>query len=446
MPFREHSRLRMRIRLLLGLGLGCHFQCNLALIPSTRIFRPETFRSSLPTSTKSTVQQCQPTRTALHAYWDNNSYSSNGNNKRNPKANNINRTCIKHFLTQRAVQSFMFLLENCRDPHTVKWMEDYSGTPNMLQFHGTGAFNITRFENWDSFLMEMVERKKEVVVVSAKRRGAGTGGWSTNNPYLKPRYVEYDIDIDPPSLASRILSVREQLSKEWTTDLDLVVKSGDVLLDTYFNDVALERDNESVDSQSKEKKKSTSTRMFERGTLALFNELNPYDDRGSSPFRKGNFDLLHLLATQESIHRVLRELKEAGSKMEISFAWLRDFYYERIPNFFDGNQRYGRYDDFLEELLQSIPTLKNEGRGQVSIIDPIGLTEKIIRMRGAVALEWKDIMISTPEDHTDLRRSLLNKQMLRSVTDELDKQLESSETEEPMSMEEIFEDKMGEFE
>lgn len=33
------------------------------------------------------------------------------------------RMDVRNFLTQRAVQSFMFLLDSCRDPHTVKWLE-----------------------------------------------------------------------------------------------------------------------------------------------------------------------------------------------------------------------------------------------------------------------------------------------------------------------------------
>ena len=64
-------------------------------------------------------------------------------------------------------------------------MEKFSDTRNLLHYHGTGAFNMTRFENWDSFLMEMVACPKETVIVSCRRRGAGTGGWSKNNPYLK---------------------------------------------------------------------------------------------------------------------------------------------------------------------------------------------------------------------------------------------------------------------
>jgi hypothetical protein len=38
-------------------------------------------------------------------------------------AHNMARTCVRTFLTQRAIQSFMFLLDSCRDPHTVKWFE-----------------------------------------------------------------------------------------------------------------------------------------------------------------------------------------------------------------------------------------------------------------------------------------------------------------------------------
>jgi hypothetical protein len=36
-------------------------------------------------------------------------------------ARNKARTCVRNFMTQRAIQSFMFLCETCRDPHTVKW-------------------------------------------------------------------------------------------------------------------------------------------------------------------------------------------------------------------------------------------------------------------------------------------------------------------------------------
>jgi len=369
--------------------------------------------------------------------------------------NNIKRTCIKQFLTQRSVQSFMFLLEQCRDPHTVYWMENFSDSPNVASYHGTGAFNITRFESWDSFLMEMAEREKETIIVSARRRGAGTGGWSTNNPYLKPRFVEFEIDIDPPSLATRLLSVREQISKEWVEDLDLVVRAGTLILESYFINVERKRDNEEViesiwgasedfggdefssqnPQRQEERGNKKKTQVFERTVPIMMNNLNPYGE-SSSPFRKGNFDLLNLLATQESVHRLLRKLKESGSEEEASFTWLRDFYTQRIPNFFDGNQNYGRYDDFLEELLLSNPTIINKSGGKLSIIDPVSLTEKIIRLRRFVAEEWKQVMENTPTEHIDLHRDLFHKKMQTLVTEE---------PEEPMEVQGIVGNEVGEF-
>jgi hypothetical protein len=85
------------------------------------------------------------------------------------------------------VQSFLHLLMECRDPHTVKWLEDFGGWKNLESFHGTGALNVTRFPSWSSVLMDVMQQPNDVVIVSAKRRGRGHGGWSKNNPYLEVR-------------------------------------------------------------------------------------------------------------------------------------------------------------------------------------------------------------------------------------------------------------------
>ena len=36
---------------------------------------------------------------------------------------NTRRTDVRLFLTQRAIQSFIHILIECRDPHTVRWLE-----------------------------------------------------------------------------------------------------------------------------------------------------------------------------------------------------------------------------------------------------------------------------------------------------------------------------------
>lgn len=141
--------------------------------------------------------------------------------------NNLQRTCIKQFLSQRAFQSFMFLLADLRDVHTSDWLERFLDTPNLLQFHGTGAFNMTRFETWDSHFLELQKCPKEKIIVQARRsqvhgRRLFNSG-SKNNPYLQKDFLtEIEIDIDPPSLVPRIIAVREQIGKELSIDVDLI--------------------------------------------------------------------------------------------------------------------------------------------------------------------------------------------------------------------------------
>lgn len=91
-----------------------------------------------------------------------------GNDDKNSKrmsreaiiARNNARCCCKAFLTQRSIQSFMFLMAECRDPHSGKWIEDFLGLQNLSQYHGTGAFDIDRFPSWEMVLLEMMEQPK----------------------------------------------------------------------------------------------------------------------------------------------------------------------------------------------------------------------------------------------------------------------------------------------
>ena len=150
--------------------------------------------------------------------------------------------------------------------------------------------------------------------------------------------------------------------------------------------------------------------VFDRN--AMMSNSNDLGDRDSSPLRKKNFDLLILLCTQESIHRVLREYMEEDKEDSLDF--LREFYTERVAEYFDGPQSHGRADDFLEELLLEPPSVQETKLGGVHFIDPMGMAEDIIRMRSEVAEEWKGLVAVTPNDHMDLRRMLLTNMMGKS--------------------------------
>lgn len=313
---------------------------------------------------------------------------------------NDSRVDVRNLLTQRAIQSFLYLLTMCRDPHSGKWIEDFLQTRNSLEYHGTGAGYIERFGGtWHGPLSEMTQQPNDVVVVSAKRRGRGHGGWSKDNPYLEDRYVEFEIDIDPVSLASRILSVREQISKEWISDLDVLEEANRNILESYFG---------RVKSRSEQQ-----LHAFERTAVNILNNHTAFSSQASSPFRKGSFDLLYNLCTQAAIHQLLREYAEGGRSKEVPLRWLRDFYMSRVETYFDGDQPYGRADDFLDELLRSSPSviLSEGGKEPAVLADPLLLAEDIIRKRSSISKRWKTIMKHVPDDHAEVRKLILAKQM-----------------------------------
>ena len=72
---------------------------------------------------RSSLQQASST--ARPAFFNSGEYDSNNNDDghHDALAHNLRRTDPLIFLTQRAIQSFMYLLASTRDPHTIKWIE-----------------------------------------------------------------------------------------------------------------------------------------------------------------------------------------------------------------------------------------------------------------------------------------------------------------------------------
>jgi hypothetical protein len=246
--------------------------------------------------------------------------------------------------------------------------------------------------------------------------------------------------------------VRDQIAGEWKADLDTFMAANEMILDAYHEAQDSQRAQEVQSIQEKKKKtvvgdeekakgeekvvssdidsstapevktsyedkmkEHSKKKAYDRSAMMVLGNNIVHDGMASSPFRKGSFDLLGLLATQESIHRVLREYQEAGEERHVSFQWLREFYIERLPKYFDGNQEYHRADDFLEELLLSTPSLK-EMDGEIGIVDPIRVAEDIIAMRTEVALDWKDVISVVPaKDHARMRKVILAIQMGKTI-------------------------------
>ena len=106
------------------------------------------------------------------------------------------RSCMKQFLTQRCIQSFVYLLSECHDGKTAEWMEEFVESKGLLHFHGTGKFNMTKFPEWDSILLALMDELPTTVNVTMKQPQGGsssnrgvynqlTGKRNKVNPYIK---------------------------------------------------------------------------------------------------------------------------------------------------------------------------------------------------------------------------------------------------------------------
>ena len=342
---------------------------------------------------------------------------------------NKRRTDIRLLLTQRALQSFINLLITCRDPHTVRWLENKYSFSNLEKYHGTGALNLTAYGSWDTILLDMLQQPADVVVVSARRRGRGHGGWSKDNPYLEDRFVEFEIDIDPPSLVTRLLSVRQQIANEWVTDLETLKIINGQILASYHERQSELRDNEECASALTDESTETLTEecAFERNAgyylkNKMMEESMNADGQPSSHLRQGNFDLLILLATQEALHRVLRAYQEAGEERTVSCKWLKQFYTDRLRRYFDGDGEWHRADDFLQELLTTPPSTvelpqSTATQAQIGLVDPMRIAQDLLQARSEVAEDWQAIMRNVvPSDHMELQRSILAVRMGQSIS------------------------------
>jgi len=306
------------------------------------------------------------------------------------------RTSIQQFLTQRSVQTFIFFLKECHDPYTARWIEDFTEATNLLSYHGTEAFSCERFPGWDSLLTEMMAQPPDVLVLNIENN---MNGLSKNNPYRKKETVRrtIKIDIEPPSLAGRILSVRESLSREWSQDLELVISANNKIISSYKEKVA----NSHIEILPKG---ISSSDVNFRVDSSKHLEKHHAFESGS------NFDVLFLLATQESVNRVLKNFIAAGDEKTTSYQWLLDYYSQNADKYFDRNQRYRRANEFVDNLLCTLPYTINKD-GNVDHIDPLLIAEEIIRVRGEVASEWKNMMSLVPESHTGIRKDLFMRQM-----------------------------------
>jgi len=367
----------------------------------------------------------------------------------------------------------------------LQWIEDYLQVQNLGNYHGTGALDITIYPTWDAPLYSILQQPNTKMIISAKRRGRGHGGWSKNNPYLQDRYVEYSLDIRPASLVQRLLGVRMQLANEFENDLDIVRIVDGMIMKSYFSRLKKEQqqyddddddDDDVLEGEEKVGTSSSSTTTtsfaFDRISDDILTNFTEYQSLGSSsssssstPFRRGNFDLLYSLCTQAACHRLLRELQQSSSSSSnyddtknnnyndnATYQWFKKFYIENVPIYFDGDQKFGRADEYLNALLNTPPSLIEMSPSSLSpsdydygLIDPLQITQRIITIRSAIANEWQGMMREVTNDHGILNDVLFRVMMGRSLDESENVDDSVVEIQEEITLDEL-DDSAGEFE
>lgn len=335
---------------------------------------------------------------------------------------------FRAFLTQRSIQSFMFLLAQTRDMYTIRWLDNFTqpvlpdvgsvelefddGTSvqvspfsgesgsgglfkegsRLLQYHGLGAINKTLFPSWDSYFKVLLEQPAEVLEISSSNPGTP--------------FQSFEIDIEPPRLCSRLLSVRSQIANEWVTDLNVLEKMGGQVFYSYWENV---------------KNGKSQDEGFDREGMWFLDYIRSEEnDFAPSPLRKGNFDLLKLLATEESVYRVLKndiplfaDEEESNANSFVNREFLKSFYLERLDSHFRGYVAYGRADDFIEELMLVPPRMVTGGEDSevTALVDPVRLAEIVMKEREYVAMDWKELASQAPNEHVEIQKLQLNKMM-----------------------------------
>jgi hypothetical protein len=385
----------------------------ISFIPLVQSF---SFSPILPTSSKVTLprtppKQSRPQLQVLHAQSDGYGDSDSAEQKTGPW---VLRNDFQTFLNQCSIQSLVYLMNSLRDRQSALWLEDFtepifrerrlegardslyssmakaaksattspdeesSGNRDikLLSYHGLGAMNTTKFPSWDSFYEQLLQEETVCYCIQS------------SSPYVP----DYDLDINPASICSRIISVREQISREFVKDLDVIADMSGQMLESYWEKLKTQRN-------------SDEQLQVDRTNL-LFLEFSPDSDSDymPSPLRKGNFDLLTLLTTQESIHRVLN-----NPELRADNSFLRNFYAKRIGTHFTGSGWYSRADEFLEELVRTPPSMIQVRDSETALVDPMRVVELILEEREQVATDWIELAMAAPESHVEIKRWQLNR-------------------------------------
>ena len=310
-----------------------------------------------------------------------------------PPGDLVTPPALGRFVTQRAVQQQLYYFDMMGDETSGDFLADFlrrEGDDSMdADFHGISCLPAA---SSTAYLCALLEADDLEIVVKKEMGcggGRGHGGINTftgevinrqNNPYLKPRYFEYTIDVRPAEIARRIFGIREQIALETAADLRDVVarEAADVRARALYDEERAVWDD---------------TRM---GT----------DGGRSSPFRGATYDLALQLVTATAVEALVA----TGD-----FAGLGEIWRAHRPAFYRHNP-WTRGDPLrrsvTHEFFKAVVAMAPEMRGATLKMDPTA--DAILDARADVARAWAASLDAVPEEHLAWNRWSLQNALSRA--------------------------------
>lgn len=289
---------------------------------------------------------------------------------------------INDFVTQRALQTLIFYQTQNRDEVTAGWLSRFEDHQGIERFHGTQGLHLP----WDEYLASLCQAEDEQIVVELRKRG---GDKRSKNPYLKDRYFNYTVSIEPRNLANRIFELRTALAIEWRSDL---LGIAGVLAELTRSRTAVVV-NGTDDAAGL--------------TMPWLEAYDPIGVGDATAFRLGNFDLLLRLSAYEAVKRTLRQLEQVKTPhAKLNHAFLKD-YLKKRGKVFRGDGPYGVASSFLTELADMPAYIHDyDPRQKPVFIDPVAMADLVMKEQLNIVELWRSLLDHIPEDNRRVSRDV----------------------------------------
>jgi hypothetical protein len=274
--------------------------------------------------------------------------------------------------TKRALQTVIFYMRTCRDSATANWLERFLDLNGIDEYHGLDGLR----KPWRDVVTDLLdEPPTTIVLTSVPRNRSGSG----NNPFLPPKVLTMDFEINPQRIALRLLECSAEVSRECLSDLGKMAQENEAIRRSYQV-----RGNEKV-----------------RASTLPIVEIDVDSGDSKSAFRGGTYDLLKRLATREAVRATLAHYeRERQAGAQAYLARFREAHGARL----DGESAYNAHDDFLKALLAQMPSIGGAGP-----VDPARIANALLDEREVAAARWVEVLATMPADLQDLKRDFLEK-------------------------------------